>query len=784
MFNFSPARCLSKQDTAFRQHRPSARMPDAEKQASSNRRHVTSACRACREAKIKCDGKTPICRHCFTKDRQCVYGGRVDRRKVSVRKAVDAFAKRVQQLELFISTHDLEVPPCPDDCKETIDELVGAYAPDKSTSPPSRAKEDINSEDVTQFVPKLNRSHPTPPSEAPRQVQAITPGDHRSDRHEGASFDHDRMSRENDITNPHLEPSLASLLPFYGSIDAEWVWDVSSMPQMDGQPPIRVSTPPFGLNEILPPQNIDSLAVIEDESTDDEVHSEVTNEFSSRLGTLSTTESGDIRFYGATSNLSLVSSGATPKELKSLTKPVARAQARLDALGIGQIVEDDLVQHLINLYFAWHDPSLHVVDRIAFEHARAEYQQLGSERILYSDALANAMCAVGAGLETAKHPDYPTPLGEFFASRSKALLEFELDQPKIATVQALAILSCYEAAQTRDSRGWLFSGMSLRLAFDLGLHLSTASFVANGKMTRLEAHARRVTFWACFITDRMWGLYLGRPFDNSFDAVTVEKPLSDGDHSTNEFWLAYAPVKAAFHDVRLPDHQELLTEKWIDLYEIMAVLGHYLYFRADASNTDLQALAHQTNLRLLDWKSKLPPQLQVHTQLESPGLYLPQALMLHMQYALFVINLHRPFVAKHYIQPEPPVGPGHLHAREMCISSAIEIAKLLRIFESQYTLSRSNVQMVYIAFTAALILVYATIAENNDESHRDLPFHLGTCSHALAELGNIFPNANRTLDVLLKVKRSWQARLVAATTGPKRRGSSATTGSGSKRRRA
>ncbi|KAH6976606.1 fungal-specific transcription factor domain-containing protein [Ilyonectria destructans] len=565
-------------------------MPDPEKQISANRRHVASACQACRDAKIRCDRKTPICGHCFNKDRQCVYNS-LDRRKISVPKAVKAFAKRVQQLELLISTHDLEVPPCPDDCKKTIDELLAA------------------SNDGTQLAPEGNQSCVTPPIEAFQQSHVVAPGDHRSDYHEGGNLDHDRMTRENDITNANLDSSLGWLAPFYGSIDADWVWDVSSMPQMDGQPPITVPPPPFCLNEILPSQSTDSLADIDDESTDDEEQSEVTNEFSSRLGTLITTEFGDMRFYGVTSNLSLVSSGTTPKELKSLAKPVARVQALLDALGIGQVVEDDLVQHLINLYFAWHDPSLHVVDRIAFEHARAEYRQLSSDTSLYSEALANAMCAVGAGLETVNHQDYPAPLGEFFASRSKALLDFELDHPKIAIVQALAILSCYKAAQTRDSRGWLFSGMSLRLAFDLGLHLSTTYFVAKGKMTRREAHARKVTFWACFITSRIWGLYLGRPFDNSFDAVTVEKPLSDGDYSTNDFWLAYAPVKSGFHDIRLPDHQELLTERWINLYEIMAVLGHCLYFRADASNTDLQALAHQTNQLLLDWKSKLPPQL-------------------------------------------------------------------------------------------------------------------------------------------------------------------------------
>ncbi|KAJ3529476.1 hypothetical protein NM208_g9737 [Fusarium decemcellulare] len=393
-------------------------------------------------------------------------------------------------------------------------------------------------------------------------------------------------------------------------------------------------------------------------------------------------------------------------------------------------------------------------------------------------------CAVGAGFGTRNHPDYPAPLGEFFANRAKALLDLEIDHPKVATVQSLAILSSYEAAQTRDSRGWLFSGMSIRLALDMGLHLSAASYVENGSMTELEAHARKVTFWACFVTDRMWGLYLGRPFDNSFDAVTVEKPHTSLDRHPQDFWLAYAPIKPGLSSTSLPDHQELVTERYINLYEIMGVLGHYLYFRADASNIELQALAHQTNQRLIEWKSRLPPQLEVDVDAGPNVSYLPHSLMLHMQYSLFVITLHRPFVAKHYIQPEPPVGPGHLHAREMCIRSAVEIAKFLRMFERQFSLQRSNVQMVYITFTAALILVYATLAENNHESHRNLSTHLATCSHALAELGNIFPNANRTLDVLLKVKRSWQARLVAATIGSKRRASSTTTGSSSKRRRA
>ncbi|KAJ3543095.1 hypothetical protein NM208_g3760 [Fusarium decemcellulare] len=700
---------------------------------------------------------------------------------ISVRKAVEAFTQRVRQLESFIASHNLDIPSCSDDCRHVLDELITAYAPNAST-PSTQAHSAPDAIDGAHLASGINLT--TPPSEAAPD-QCPPPDDRHAAQLDTASLHLGRATLGNGTHDLSLQHSSDGFLQFYGPIDADWVWDASSVLQIDGQVPFRASLPPLGLDEMFPHQNLQENSVaVEDESTDDEEHSEVTNQFSSRLGNLITTDSGDMRFYGATSNLSLISSDATPKEFNSVIKPCARQQSRLDALGIGHVVEDDLTHHLINLYFAWHDPSLHVVDRVSFEHARAEYHENGTDSSLYSEVLINAMCAVGAGFGTRNHPDYPAPLGEFFANRAKALLDLEIDHPKVATVQSLAILSSYEAAQTRDSRGWLFSGMSIRLALDMGLHLSAASYVENGSMTELEAHARKVTFWACFVTDRMWGLYLGRPFDNSFDAVTVEKPHTSLDRHPQDFWLAYAPIKPGLSSTSLPDHQELVTERYINLYEIMGVLGHYLYFRADASNIELQALAHQTNQRLIEWKSRLPPQLEVDVDAGPNVSYLPHSLMLHMQYSLFVITLHRPFVAKHYIQPEPPVGPGHLHAREMCIRSAVEIAKFLRMFERQFSLQRSNVQMVYITFTAALILVYATLAENNHESHRNLSTHLATCSHALAELGNIFPNANRTLDVLLKVKRSWQARLVAATIGSKRRASSTTTGSSSKRRRA
>lgn len=68
---------------------------------------------------------------------------------------------------------------------------------------------------------------------------------------------------------------------------------------------------------------------------------------------------------------------------------------------------------------------------------------------------------MGAAFESRHHQSFitfPRSLGEYFADRAKALLEIELDDPCVATVQALAMLSSYEVGCNKDSRGWLYSG--------------------------------------------------------------------------------------------------------------------------------------------------------------------------------------------------------------------------------------------------------------------------------------------------------------------------------------
>lgn len=119
-------------------------------------------------------------------------------------------------------------------------------------------------------------------------------------------------------------------------------------------------------------------------------------------------------------------------------------------------------------------------------------------------------CSWGALFTDRKVPELPEQLHDFFIARARALLERDIDNPTIATVQALAMMSGSEASRSRDARGWLYDGMASQLALHLGLHLDVEHYVWSGEMTRQEANVRSTAFWGSYVIDLAWSYYLGR----------------------------------------------------------------------------------------------------------------------------------------------------------------------------------------------------------------------------------------------------------------------------------
>lgn len=159
------------------------------------------------------------------------------------------------------------------------------------------------------------------------------------------------------------------------------------------------------------------------------------------------------------------------------------------------------------------------------------------------------------------------------------LLEIELDNPCVSTVQALLLLNSHEAGFVRTARSWLYSGMAMRLCFDLGLHVNVDSYVEQGIMGALEAHMRQVVFWASYVQNYRTSFTLGRPFTLDSSEIHVRKP-SAAMRPSYSLWSIY-PLSHALSDEAamtegVPDLIGAISEQRIVLSDLVEPIARAL----------------------------------------------------------------------------------------------------------------------------------------------------------------------------------------------------------------
>lgn len=159
-------------------------------------------------------------------------------------------------------------------------------------------------------------------------------------------------------------------------------WSRSQRPTLSTQLLPDTEGPDHGLHQLQPPPNTDP--------SDTEIDDEMTNQLSCRLGKLQFTQDGQLRYFGSTSNLHLLD------VLVSVTLPAPNivereAQEVLETARLNADIDESFEEHLIELYFTWQDPSLHLVDYDKFWKARAQHNYDGMVSPYYSRILVDAM---------------------------------------------------------------------------------------------------------------------------------------------------------------------------------------------------------------------------------------------------------------------------------------------------------------------------------------------------------------------------------------------------------
>ncbi|KAK1763981.1 fungal-specific transcription factor domain-containing protein, partial [Phialemonium atrogriseum] len=707
-----------------------------------NAKHITTACLRCRRRKVKCDGQ-PTCLNCSISNQECLYLVNSDKRRTS-NKVTTSLRQRLSQLEDTLRAHDIELPPpSPTYLSRSIPSSASNLEQNNNLSSQRRGSVvgEVPATDPRRssrgMSPTFETSQQSPSRRSPETKQPDPASQQMflADDESDSECDDERPP-----TPPHNNPRNAQNPQQRGQVPLQRGRRVSLETPCDAHP-----------------------------GADDDMASSLT----ARMGSLQIAEDGQLRYYGPTSNLHISRNGLQGISRSSIRHVASEGKAVLGRAGLDHPVLPSVEIHLAKLYFAWEDPAIHVVDEDIYFEARRAWLD-GNTTPYYSETLNNAICAIGACLASGESLGVPEPAPEFFSLRGKALLDIEMDSPTVATVQALVVMSALEAAFTRDARGWLYSGMALRLSVDLGLHLDLADHCRSGMLSPRDVEARRTTFWGVFIHDSMWSVYVGRPWAAGVQYISTPRPPRDLDKVRMQTWNRYpaADSQSVPSGEGVFNPLESCTDATISLCELMRKVNRTLY---SGQRMDIKALVtFLTKMKneFKGWLDNLHAELEVDPY-STTNTYTPGVLQLHMQYNAALVAFLRPYLPRDN-QPwhnslTSAEDTAVLNTVEAdCVAAAHRMTDILRCYRRQHTLRYTNIQIVHIIFTCCLVHIYNgcnRASPPQDESSRTSLDDLQFCCQALGEIGRCYGNATRALEVIILFKGEWQRRAAPRRSG-------------------
>ena len=350
-------------------------------------------------------------------------------------------------------------------------------------------------------------------------------------------------------------------------------------------------------------------------------------------------ENGNVRFIGGTSHLIYL---GEPADTLSQELETADYSATDDPITTWTRVTKDarVIKHLMQMYFNYHYPYFTTLSKTMFlrDYSKGKAGLAGQTGTIYcSSLLVNAMLALGCHFtdipEACAVPgDNQTKGDHFFAEAKRLILENdEFARPRLVTVQALALMSVHEAGCAREAKGWVYSGMSFRMAQDIGLNLEIGG-MDKERMTEHEVDARKITFWGCFLFDKCWSNYLGRLPQLPGNSYSVSK-LDVFPQEDSEPWQHYTDNGYENKDQQPPQpaRTRAAALQLSALCEISSDLLIFFYHpnhigRSSGKAVELKKLS-ELHRRLEEWRKDLPAEFEPRDG-QLPNVILMQYVIL------------------------------------------------------------------------------------------------------------------------------------------------------------
>lgn len=326
--------------------------------------------------------------------------------------------------------------------------------------------------------------------------------------------------------------------------------------------------------------------------------------------------------------------------------------------------------------------------------------------------------------------------GTAFANRAKSSVVDTFACPNLATVQACILLAYVEFGSNRDSGLWMFLGIAIRMAQDLGLHkLEGARGDAKSRKETMRSRSRSAgsenpvcggdgigemgemkdggaeirerertdTFWAVFFLDRVISSGTGRP-------VTIRDKEVEIDFPNEEAGSIYPPPFPAL--IKIVQLYGRITDLLNSINDVNMVTGEILG-RLSGMESELtniyQRLSPNLHLNAINFQ---------HYRMTNQSAVF---LLLHLWFHTLIVLLHRPTLLIAFEERVQALLP---NTRELSMFSAKTISDLLTFADAIDPLAVNGnpftSQPIYIA-ACAFLQESATHSSSNPTSRSSSP---------------------------------------------------------------
>ncbi|KAJ5637068.1 hypothetical protein N7490_006947 [Penicillium lividum] len=235
--------------------------------------------------------------------------------------------------------------------------------------------------------------------------------------------------------------------------------------------------------------------------------------------------------------------------------------------------DNDLVSHLVSLYFIWDHPCVQFLDQSIFlEHMRRG--EVDSE--FCSPALVNSLLAMASTYSDRpsvfSDPNDKFSRGQKFLEEAERLLRAEEGEPRLVNVQALLFMCHVLSCQGKTNLGWQMLGLAIQMARGLELFAHRNTKKRGSNLSPEMVKVRTITAWSIASLNLQMSTTLQRDGDTTSVWPIYEIEVG-GDHDCD--WTPYPllnQITSLTQPARLPQIRigvARLTENLARIHDLL-----------------------------------------------------------------------------------------------------------------------------------------------------------------------------------------------------------------------